>query len=288
MPRERILALDLEGTLISNAVSQFPRPGLYAFLEFCREHFDRLVLYTAVRDAVGEEIVRTLVAENAVPEWFLDVPFVSWDGHLKDLGNVPDVRPCDCLLVDDNRDYVVDDQVAQWIPIAKYQSPYPDTDRELARVQQVIVERFRRADVATEARKRFEVRSARNAEFFRSDRPWAAISISSRDDHPALDEQNRVGLLQLVFDDTTKPDHPQAFTASQAEEILAFVERMWDKVETFLIHCEIGMSRSPAVAAALSRIHYNDDGPWFEMDFPNRLVYQLLVETAARRGVVSP
>jgi hypothetical protein len=64
MPREKILALDLEGTLIFNAVSQFPRPGLYAFLEFCREHFERLVLYTAVRDTVGEAIVRTLVTEN--------------------------------------------------------------------------------------------------------------------------------------------------------------------------------------------------------------------------------
>lgn len=284
MPRETVLALDLEGTLISNAVSQFPRPGLYAFLEFCREHFDRLVLYTAVRDAVGEAIVRTLVTENTVPEWFLDVPFVSWDGHLKDLGNIPAARPCDCLLVDDNRDYVADDQVAQWIPIAKYESPYPDTDRELARVQQVIVERFRRANVATAARKQFEVRSARNAEFFRSDRPWAAISISSREDHPALDEQNRAGLLQLVFDDTAQPDNPRAFTVCQAEEILQFVERMWDKVQTFLIHCEIGMSRSPAVAAALSKVCYNDDGLWFEMDFPNRLVYQLLVEAATQRA----
>ncbi len=288
MPRESILALDLEGTLISNAVSQFPRPGLYAFLEFCREHFERLVLFTAVREAVGEAIVRTLVAENTVPEWLLDVPFVGWDGHIKDLGNIPDARPCDCLLVDDNRDYVVDDQVAQWIPVAKYESPYPDTDCELARVQQVIVERFRRADIATNARKHLEVRSARNAEFFRSDRPWAAISISSRDDHPMLDEQNRMGLLQLVFDDTAEFDNPRAFTASQAGEILAFVEQMWDKVETFLIHCEIGMSRSPAVAAALSRIHYNDEGPWFEMDFPNRLVYRLLVETAARRPPASP
>jgi predicted protein tyrosine phosphatase len=284
MPRETVLALDLEGTLISNAVSQFPRPGLYAFLEFCREQFERLVLYTAVRDAVGEAIVRTLVTENTVPEWFLNVPFVSWDGHLKDLCNVPDARPRDCLLIDDNRDYVVDDQVAQWIPIAKYESPYPDTDRELARVGQVIAERFRRANVATAARKHFEVRSARNAEFFRSDRPWAAISISSREDHPALDQQNRVGLLQLVFDDTAQPDNPRAFTSSQAEEILQFVERMWDKAQTFLIHCEIGMSRSPAVAAALSRIYYNDDGPWFEMDFFNRLVYQVLVESAARRG----
>lgn len=33
------LALDLEGTLISNAVSQISRPGLYSFLEYCRNSF---------------------------------------------------------------------------------------------------------------------------------------------------------------------------------------------------------------------------------------------------------
>lgn len=32
MMRPTVLALDLEGTLISNAMSQIPRPGLHAFL----------------------------------------------------------------------------------------------------------------------------------------------------------------------------------------------------------------------------------------------------------------
>lgn len=34
--RPTILALDLEGTLISNAISQIPRPGLKTFLEDMR------------------------------------------------------------------------------------------------------------------------------------------------------------------------------------------------------------------------------------------------------------
>ena len=41
-----VVAIDLEGTLISNAVSQFPRPGLYYFLEYCYKNFDRLVIFT--------------------------------------------------------------------------------------------------------------------------------------------------------------------------------------------------------------------------------------------------
>ena len=84
------------------------------------------------------------------------------------------------------------------------------------------------------AQKHFEVRSARNAEFFRSDRPWAAIQISHRDDFPALHGENRVGLLQLVFEDTEEADTPDSFNPALATEILDFVKKMWDKVDVFL------------------------------------------------------
>jgi predicted protein tyrosine phosphatase len=133
-------------------------------------------------------------------------------------------------------------------------------------------------------RKHFEVRSARNAEFFRSDRPWTAISITSGREHPVLSEANRVGLLRLVFDDITQLDTLHSFTPALAAEILDFVASVWDQVDVFLIHCDVGLSRSPAVAAALSRIYYGDDGQWFEMDFPNRLVYDVLVETHSQRA----
>jgi predicted protein tyrosine phosphatase len=130
-----------------------------------------------------------------------------------------------------------------------------------------------------EARKHFEVRSARNAEFFRSDCPWAAISISSSHEFPELDEGNRVGLLRLVFEDITQSGTPQSFTADHATEILDFVASVWNKADAFLIHCDVGLSRSPAVAAALLQIYYGDDGGWLELGIPNQLVYDLLVET---------
>ena len=107
--------------------------------------------------------------------------------------------------------------------------------------------------------KHFEVRLARNAEFFRSDRPWAAIQISHRDDFPALHDENRVGLLRLIFEDTEAADTPESFIPALATEILDFVKRMWDQVEVFLVQCEVGLSRSPAVAAALCRIYYGRD-----------------------------
>lgn len=132
--------------------------------------------------------------------------------------------------------------------------------------------------------KSFEVRSAWNAEFFRSERPWAAIQISHNDSFPTLSDENRVGLLRLVFEDIEEADTPESFNASQAAEILDFVEKIWDRVDVFLIHCEVGLSRSPAVAAALCRIYYNHDGRWFDSIFPNRLVYRLLLETLASRA----
>ncbi|NQU26103.1 MAG: hypothetical protein HQ567_32860 [Candidatus Nealsonbacteria bacterium] len=132
-------------------------------------------------------------------------------------------------------------------------------------------------------RKRFEVRSMWNAKVFRCSRPWAAISISSRDDDfPVLSKYNRRGLLRLTFADTAEPDRADSFTPTLALELLEFAARVWEEVEILLIHCEAGLSRSPAVAAALSRIYYNDDGPWFELDFPNQLVYRLLIETNSR------
>ena len=133
-------------------------------------------------------------------------------------------------------------------------------------------------------RKHFEVRSAYNAALFRCDRPWAAISITTEGDFPPLSEDNRQGLLQLAFADTADSDRPDAFTTVLATELLNFVEEVWDRVEVLLIHCEAGLSRSPGVAAALSQIYYGDDGQWFEYDFPNTLVYHLLVEGHKRRA----
>ena len=138
--------------------------------------------------------------------------------------------------------------------------------------------------MADSAEKSFEVRSARNAELFRSERPWAAIQISHNDSFPTLSEENRVGLLRLVFEDIEEADTPESFNASQAAEILDFVEQMWDKVDVFSIHCEVGLSRSPAIAAALCRIYYNHDGRWFDSIFPNRLVYRLLHEAHGSRS----
>lgn len=139
----RVIALDLEGTLISGAVSQFPRPGLFGFLEFCFQAADRVVIFTSVREDLAREIVTRLVADGLAPvEAATSLEYVEWPRRgRKDLASVPGVSPDEVVLVDDQERYVVPEQRSQWIPIAEFdpqfeEPPYTDPpDRELERVQ---------------------------------------------------------------------------------------------------------------------------------------------------------
>ncbi|MGY8767866.1 MAG: NIF family HAD-type phosphatase [Pirellulales bacterium] len=142
MPNENVIALDLEGTLISNAVSQFARPGLFKFLAWCEDHFEVVYIYSAVRDSKCHEIVYNLISQNLAPKWLENTQFVQWDRELKDLRNITGATLDTCLIVDDNRDYIREDQRHQWIEIKKWSPPYLDTDRELERTQGLIEARL--------------------------------------------------------------------------------------------------------------------------------------------------
>ena len=73
---EMVIALDLEGTLISNAVSQIPRPGLWSFLEGCRSLAARVVIFTAVSEERFRAIAGVLVEDGFAPEWFASIDYV--------------------------------------------------------------------------------------------------------------------------------------------------------------------------------------------------------------------
>ena len=129
-----VIALDLEGTLISNAVSQIPRPGLYPFLQFCHKNFCRLVIFTAVNELRFRNIARTLADLGEVPCWFVALEYIKWDGEYKDLSFVPGVDSRQVLLIDDREEYVKPEQKEQWIYISGYEYPYPKDDYELEKL----------------------------------------------------------------------------------------------------------------------------------------------------------
>ncbi|WP_329752817.1 NIF family HAD-type phosphatase [Stenotrophomonas maltophilia] len=130
------LAMDLEGTLISNAVSQIARPGLLTFLEYVRLEFNHLVIFTTVPEPLARKICSLLVAEGVAPTWFAQLPYVNWHGSTKDLRFVtPD--PTQALLLDDHGPYVHPGQQGSWIEVPLFVSPYADNDKglELARLR---------------------------------------------------------------------------------------------------------------------------------------------------------
>ena len=127
----KVIALDLEGTLISNAMSQIPRPGLYAFLEGCKSITDRVVMYTTVKEVIFRNIADLLVSEGTAPKWFSTIEYVNWKGKTKDLRLISNNEMSSSVLVDDFHIYVHKGQECRWVEIAQFDHPYPDNDSEL-------------------------------------------------------------------------------------------------------------------------------------------------------------
>ena len=78
LKKDLVIALDLEGTLIQDQLEPRPRPGLYQFLERCKE-LGRVVMMTTVEEKIFRDIATELVTENHAPAWFLEVEFISWE-----------------------------------------------------------------------------------------------------------------------------------------------------------------------------------------------------------------
>lgn len=142
-----ILALDLEGTLISNAVSQIARPGLFSFLEWCRTHSDRQVMFTTVPETVFRGIAALLVKEGEAPHWFADMEYIAWEGPTKDLRYVSGDMGA-ALLVDDHQPYVHPGQESLWVEAPLFAAPYAPEDNGLELVRQRLEGRISASDLA--------------------------------------------------------------------------------------------------------------------------------------------
>jgi len=120
-----------------------------------------------------------------------------------------------------------------------------------------------------------------NARAFESDRPWAAISIASTpNDFPSLQTENRVGLLQLAFEDI-RCDSDRCwdailFDSTLADRIVNFIRELPQEVESLLVHCGAGISRSPAVAQILCQVSGTDTSLLEQHYAPNPEVLPIL------------
>ncbi|MFN8722219.1 MAG: hypothetical protein ACK5YI_15455 [Rhodospirillales bacterium] len=119
MPNPFTIAIDLEGVLISNAVSQFPRPGAGLFVSACRRAADRVVLYTSVPAERAADTVGRLVADGHLPPDPFDA-IVHAQASVKPLVGVADV------LFDDAAD-VAPGEEHRLVRVAGY-DPIDDSD----------------------------------------------------------------------------------------------------------------------------------------------------------------
>ena len=97
-----------------------------------------------------------------------------------------------------------------------------------------------------------------------------------------------LGVLRLVYDDVEyqRPNYV-LMSPEQADQVVAFADEMREKGAKIMIcHCEAGICRSAATAAALCRLYDIDDDVFWERPFlPNMLVYKRVIG-AILRGVL--
>src|ERR1700680_3091225 len=96
------------------------------------------------------------------------------------------------------------------------------------------------------------VLSREDAESYEPSRKEICISISDPDAEPANISPAFVAVLRLHFDDVTKRGLPSdiLFDQDQARAIVDFIDE-WPDAERVMVHCNRGVSRSPAVALGL-------------------------------------
>lgn len=125
------------------------------------------------------------------------------------------------------------------------------------------------------------------AENFTYQENWACISIIS----PEGEDTNFVcpnlfAVIRLKFHDIDYIDNGidglNMITDEQALDIVKFVDLYYNKVPLIVVHCEAGISRSAAVAAALTNLYQESDSHFFRFFFPNMAVY-----SAIRKAYIS-
>lgn len=83
-------------------------------------------------------------------------------------------------------------------------------------------------------------------------------------------------VLTLYFDDIDREvDGAVLFSEEQARKVISFVRKN-TKVESLLVHCYGGESRSRAVGAFVTEMLHGNSKKYFETGHPNMHVYETL------------
>ena len=135
--------------------------------------------------------------------------------------------------------------------------------------------------------KEFYVYSRQMIEYIEPhDVPHVVVSITTPGDPAGAKiktNEHTLKVLRLSFHDL---DHyfpgieeyeADLFQPAQARLILALV-KAYPEAQRLIVHCDAGLSRSPAVAAAFSKILIGEDAEFFKRYHPNMKVYRTILE----------
>ena len=91
-----------------------------------------------------------------------------------------------------------------------------------------------------------------------------------------ITETNNVkDILYLEFSDVEEDNSKLCMQDSDAEQIVSFINKWYGIVDTIIVHCEGGISRSAGVCAAIMRVKEGSDKPVFrnKNKHPNMTCY---------------
>lgn len=119
------------------------------------------------------------------------------------------------------------------------------------------------------------------AESITPDKSMVCISIIRPGENEAKLREGWKDVLKLKFDDVDRlAYHTQRFSLEDAQEIILFMEENKD-IETVIVHCMAGISRSAAVARFIGE-KYDLSGEFSKIfgyyDLYNKWVYRVLEE----------
>lgn len=112
---------------------------------------------------------------------------------------------------------------------------------------------------------------------------FIVISISDIDqEFPHFNRHPNIMLdvLYLRFGDTDDPYVYYSIHKDDSDKVAEFVNKYKNEIDSILVHCSAGISRSAGLAAALSLYLNNDDSKFFSGPYrPNRLVYRRVLKS---------